>query len=94
MDRIKIHDKFFKPFIPNAKIESVIDDVAEKINADYASTGEIPVLLCVLTGSIMFTAGLMKRLNFPLEVMSLKLSSYTGTQSSGQVLEVMGLTAK
>lgn len=92
MDRIKIHDKFFKPFIPNAKIESVIDDVAEKINADYASTGEIPVLLCVLTGSIMFTAGLMKRLNFPLEVMSLKLSSYTGTQSSGQVLEVMGLT--
>ena len=42
MDRIKIHDKFFKPFIPNAQIESVIDDVAEKINADFAASGEIP----------------------------------------------------
>ena len=92
MDRIKIHDKNFKPLIPNSRIESIIDSVAEELNADFGESGDIPMLLCVLNGAIMFTAELMKRLTFPLELVSLKLSSYTGTQSTGKVLEVMGLT--
>ena len=32
MERIKLHDKFFRPFIPNERIENAIDAVAEKIN--------------------------------------------------------------
>jgi len=50
------------------------------------------MLLCVLNGAIMFTAALMKRISFPAELVSMKLSSYSGTQSTGKVLEVMGLT--
>ena len=92
MSNIILHGKSFKPFIPNSKIESVIDSVAERINNEYAGSEEVPVLLCVLNGAIMFTAGLMKRLTIPLEVVSMKLSSYIGTKSTGKVLEVMGLT--
>lgn len=92
MDRIKIHDKYFKPLITNSQIEGVIDSVADELNADFGSSGDIPMLLCVLNGAIMFTAELMKRLTFPLELVSMKLSSYAGTQSTGKVLEVMGLT--
>lgn len=40
----------------------------------------------------MFTAELMKRLNFDCELISMKLSSYDGTQSTGNVREVMGMT--
>ena len=50
------------------------------------------MLLCILNGSIMFTAELMKRLNFDCELISMKLSSYDGTQSTGNVREVMGMT--
>ncbi len=92
MSNIILHGKSFKPFISNSKIESIIDSVAERINNDYKDSKEVPMLLCVLNGAIMFTAGLMKRLTIPLELISMKLSSYQGTQSTGNVLEVMGLT--
>ena len=91
-DKIQLHDKFFKPLIPSEQIEQAIDDVAAKINADYEGTGIVPVLLCVLNGSILFTAELMKRLDFDVDLMSIKLSSYQGTTSTGTVHMEMGLT--
>ena len=51
------------------------------------------ILLCVLNGSIMFTAELMKRLEFNLELVSIKLTSYSGTSSTGKVRQAMGLTS-
>jgi len=93
MSNIILHGRSFKPFIPNAQIESAIDSVAEKIEKDYANSEQVPMLLCVLTGSIMFTSGLMKRLTFPLEVITMRLSSYEGTASTGSIVEVMGLNA-
>ena len=90
--KIKLHDKVFKPFIPNEQVEAAIDAVAEKMNADYRGSGKVPVLLCVLNGSIVFTAGLMKRLDFDVDLMSIKVSSYQGTSSTGEVHMDMGLT--
>ena len=72
-DKIKLHDKFFKPLIPEERIEQAIDAVAAKINADYEGTGTVPVLLCVLNGSILFTAELMKRLDFDVDLMSINI---------------------
>ena len=92
MQKIKLHDKVFRYFIPNEKLEEAIDQVAEKINGDYRGTGTVPVLLCVLNGSILFTAELMKRLDFDVDLMSIKLSSYVGTSSTGEVRTEMGLT--
>ena len=91
-DRIKLHDKVFKPLIPGDQIEKSIDAVAAKMNADYKDTDTVPVLLCVLNGSILFTAELMKRLDFDVDLMSIKLSSYRGTSSTGAVHMDMGLT--
>lgn len=89
---ITLHDKRFRPFISYEKISEAIDNVAERINADYAADPEPPVLLCVLNGSIMFTSELMKRLDFDAELVSMKLSSYQGTTSTGNVREVMSIT--
>ncbi len=93
MEKIVLHDKTFKPFIPYAKLEAAIDSVARRINADYEGSEDIPILLCILNGSVMFTAELMKRLDFDLQLVSMKLSSYSGTQSSGVIKQVMGLTS-
>ena len=93
MDKIRLFDKTFKLFIPNAEIEKAIDEVAARINADNAGCTDIPVILCVLNGSMMFTSALMKRLNFTCELVSIKLASYAGTSTTGEVKEMMGFTS-
>ena len=92
MSNIRLYDKSFRPFISNEKIEEAIDKVAARINADFEGSTDVPVLLCVLNGAIMFTAELMKRLTFNCELVSIKLSSYEGTRSTGNIRQVMGLT--
>lgn len=92
MKTITLSDKRFRTFIPYEKIEAAIDKVAAKVNADFDGCKDTPVLLCVLNGAIMFTAELMKRLSFDCELVSMKLSSYEGTASTGKVRQVMGLT--
>lgn len=92
MSNIRLHDKSFRPFIDYGKIEEAIDKVAEKINDDYKDSVDPPVLLCVLNGSILFTAELMKRLTFKCEIVCIKLSSYVGTRSTGEVRDIIGMT--
>lgn len=92
MDKVTLFDKTFKTFIPYDKIAGAIDSVAGQLNEDFEGCKDVPVLLCVLNGSIMFTAELMKRLKFPLELISMKVSSYSGTTSTGNVKQVMGMT--
>ena len=92
-NNIKLHDKVFKPYLSNAVIEAAIDRLAEKVNADFEGSGDVPIFLCVLNGAIMFTAAMMKRLRFKAELVSIKLSSYQGTSSTGTVLIPIGLTA-
>lgn len=92
-EKIHIHDKVFRPFIPHSRIIEAIEELAEKVNADYEGVAEPTVILCVLNGAIPFTGELLQRLDFPCELVSIKLSSYQGTRSTGTVLNIMGLTA-
>ena len=67
-----------------AEIEAKIGEMAAQIRRDYLD--KHPVLICVLKGSFMFTADLVRRLNFPLEIEFVQLSSYgKGTESSGKI---------
>ncbi len=93
MERITLKDKTFKTFIPYEKIAAAIDEVTDKINADFRGCKDVPILLCVLNGSIMFMGELMKRLDFNCQIVSTKLTSYDGTNSTGKVKQALGLTA-
>ena len=75
MEKVTLHDKTFRKCIPYEQLEAAIDKVAEKINKDFEGCEEPPVLLCVLNGSIMFMAELMKRLRFNCQIVSTKLTS-------------------
>ena len=92
MKTITLHDKKFRPYIPYDRIMEAVDQVAARLNADFRESADVPILLCVLNGSVLFTAELMKRLDFDLELVTLKLSSYEGTSSTGKVHEDMALT--
>ena len=92
-DRILVKDRYFVPYIPYERLEKAIDAVAERINHDFKHFNGTPIILCVLNGSILFTGELMKRLDFPCEFSSIRLSSYEGTLSTGVTRKVLGLTS-
>ncbi|MCK3682703.1 hypoxanthine phosphoribosyltransferase [Maribellus sp. YY47] len=90
MKRVKIHDKEFELFISNEKIQSVVQEMAEKMNAELV--GKDPLFLCILNGSFMFAAEIFKRINFvESEISFVKLASYSGEHSTGSVKELIGL---
>lgn len=93
-DKITLLDKSFVPYISYEELSRDIDAVAAKINDYYKDASDIPVILCVLNGSILFTSELMKRFEFDCELVAMKLSSYEGTRSTGSVREVMGMTTE
>jgi len=86
-NKITLHGKTFKPFIPFSEIEKAIDTVAGLLNRDYAEATETdpPVLLCTLNGAVIFAAELLKRITFPCVFKAAKMSSYVGVSSTGVV---------
>lgn len=90
MSHIKIHDKEFVKTISHEEIVAEVKRVAANINKDYA--GKRPLLLGVLNGSFMFAAELMRNLEIECEISFVKLSSYQGTNSTGVIKEVLGLS--
>lgn len=89
MERIKLHDKNFRLFIKNEEIEQSIKTVAEQLNNDLKNV-ERPLFLAILNGSFMFAASLLKNIDLECEIAFVRLSSYNGTSSSGNVKHILG----
>lgn len=91
MERITLHDKRFKPCMTAEEIDKAIAAVAAKINSDLKDV-DTPIFLSVLNGSFMFTADLVRKLDIQSDIVFIKLASYEGTESTGQVKQILGLT--
>lgn len=86
---IHVHDKAFVPYLSSDEIIAKVKKLAETLNQDYA--GKRPLFISVLNGSFMFSADLFKFLTIEAEICFIKLASYKGTKSTGQVLTAIGL---
>ena len=64
MERVTLHDKTFRKFIMGSRIKEAIDEVAERINADFEGCTDVPVVICTLNGALPFTGELFMRLKF------------------------------
>lgn len=93
MDKIKLYDKTFRPYLRYSDFEKDIQRVADKINSDYKDSEDIPVIICTLNGALPFTADILNRLDFNCELSSIKVSSYNGTETSGVVMVKQPLVA-
>lgn len=87
---IQILDKTFVEYISRESIETQVSRVAQEINSDLA--GEDVVFLAVLNGSFMFASDLMKKIKLDSEISFVKVQSYEGTNSTGEVSELIGLS--
>ena len=90
MKTVKLHNKTFEIFIPETEISAIVHSLATAINN---SGVEKPLFIAVLNGSFLFAADIMRKITIPnAEISFIKLASYQGTQSTGTVNELIGLT--
>ena len=62
--RVTLNDKTFEVMIPAEEIDKAVTVIAERLNADYASTDKAPIFVGVLSGSYMFLADLVRKTTF------------------------------
>lgn len=89
MGTIQVKDREFEVFLKEEDIQKEIKRVASEINRDYKD--KEPLFLCILNGSFMFAADLLKDVKVPCNVSFVKVASYQGTDTTGKVKELMGL---
>lgn len=73
--------------IPAERIQERIQQLARQISADYPE-GSVTII-GVLTGSLMFVADLVRRLDLPLRIAFVQASSYRGDATTPGQLRVV-----
>lgn len=89
MSIVKVHDKSFGIYLSEETIAKRIREVADLINRDYE--GKRAFFVAILNGSFMFASDLFKQLTIDAELCFIKLASYKGMKSSGNVVTSIGL---
>ncbi|MGV6846215.1 MAG: adenylate kinase [Lutibacter sp.] len=89
MSIIKLHDKYFKQYISEDQINKAIEVLVNQIYNDCKD--ETPVFIGILNGSFMFMADFIRQYRGSCEVSFVKLASYSGTQSSGSIKQLVGI---
>jgi hypoxanthine phosphoribosyltransferase len=89
MSTVHIHDKTFSPFISEEAIREKVDELSISLNHDYKDKN--PIFIAILNGAFIFAADLFKSLRINAEISFIKLASYKGMKSSGQVITAIGL---
>jgi len=89
MGLIKVHDKTFETYLSEETIQKRVEELAAEINKDYS--GKRPMFIAILNGSFMFASDLFKHLTIEAELCFIKLASYKGLKSSGNVVTSIGL---
>ncbi|POY35613.1 hypoxanthine phosphoribosyltransferase [Solitalea longa] len=86
---ISLHDKRFEPYIKEVAIQNRISAIAEQLSDDYR--GKRPLFISMLNGAFWFTADLLKSFTGDCEISFVKYRSYQGLQSSGEVMQSLGI---
>ncbi len=88
-ENVTLLDKTFVKYISSADIDAAVARVAAEIMLEYRY--DDPILLVTLNGAIVFAVDLMKQLDFPCRISCVKISSYSGTESTGTINSLIGL---
>jgi hypoxanthine phosphoribosyltransferase len=90
-ERIQLHDLHFRPYLSEAQLQARIRELGQEIAADYQD--KKPLFIGILNGAFMFTADLARACHFDADFAFVRLKSYEGTSSSGEVITMIGLKA-
>ena len=89
MKEITLHNKTFEVFIPETDIAAIVETIANNINATKIKD---PLFIAVMNGAFLFAADVMRKITIPnAEISFIKLASYSGTETTGEVSELIGI---
>lgn len=78
--------------VDEKEIDEIVSRVAKQITEDYKNRNSKLLLLCILKGSVVFMGDLMKRIDLPVEIDFMKVSSYgKGSKTSGNINIILDL---
>lgn len=86
---VHAHDLTFEPFLSKEKIQSRVVELSQDITSDYK--GKKPIFLSILNGAFIFVADLVRACDLTCETTFIKLSSYDGVKSTGNVTTLIGM---
>lgn len=89
MKEVQVLDKKFRVSIPEEEILKAIESMAAKMNDDLK--GKDVIFLGILNGCFLFASDLFKSIDIPCQITFLKLASYQGTSSTGNVKRLIGI---
>ncbi len=89
MSRVLVHDKWFDVFIHRDTIAKRVAELGFVITEDYINLN--PLFIGILNGSSVFAADLFRHVQTNAEISFIKLASYKGTTSTGNVITSVGL---
>ena len=89
MERVRVKDRDFSTYLTEAAIAEKVAQIANAINRDFA--GKKPLFIAILNGAFMFASDLFKHITIDAEISFIKLASYKGMKSSGNVITAIGL---
>ncbi|MBN1597734.1 MAG: hypoxanthine phosphoribosyltransferase [Bacteroidales bacterium] len=89
METIAIQDKIFKRSIAASEIQSMVTDIAARMNYDLE--GDDVVFVAILNGAFMFASDLIRKIKVNCRITFLKLASYQGSNSTGIIKQLIGL---
>lgn len=88
-ERIQIRDLSFVPYFSTGQVQVRVRALGATLTQAYA--GKNPLFISILSGAFVFAADLIRAFEGNCEVGFVKLASYSGTRSTGDVQTVMGL---
>ena len=89
MKTVTLHNKTFELSISDTEISAIVDTIANNINATRIKD---PIFIAVMNGAFLFAADVMRKITIPnAEISLIKLSSYSGTKTTGEVKELIGI---
>ena len=94
-DIYTIENKSFEPYIDKNELKNIVNITANNIYNYYkniVSEEEPLIIIGVLNGSFIFLADLVKKLKLKCEIHFIKVSSYEGTETTGKITNILGLT--
>ena len=90
MELIKIHDKTFEPYVSAEELNQIAERMASEVYQDLQESR--PIFIAVLNGSFMFAADFLRHYKGECEISFVKMASYQGTQSTGKIHQLIGLS--
>lgn len=89
MKTIEAQGMTFEECISKEEIAAAVQRVADQINHDYE--GREPLFICTLNGAFIFAADLFRKIKLHSQITFIRLKSYDGTATSGQINEIVPL---